>query len=298
MSTDAEWSRDFGSGGAATGNARGPCHIGAGSQRGVLSAARSSIVTAHLQPLAVLDAHALRDLRDRFLERMPNFGDFTERSSTYWQAERAYKDELSARVRSEFNGQAFEDQPAPEIMRRAIRLLTAPLQSTNAPQNIMSWRYVSFLRHLTAPDMEVVAAALRDLLHGSDAVSLRAAHCAATLWPFWQRDGRANPLAPGRVFPTFFLMLQDPARHIAVRTDLFERASQRLLGHSVLESRPLSATEYENVLHLSESVRDSLNAWAWCPRDLIDVHSFLWVATTDHYEAGVPASDDLLGGTA
>lgn len=80
-------------------------------------------------------------------------------------------------------------------------------------------------------------------------------------------------------------MALDPARDIAVRTTMFDDAAQLLLGERLLGGRPFDAAQYRAILAFSHAVLDAMKSWAWLPRDLIDVQTFLWVVTYREYPA-------------
>jgi hypothetical protein len=60
---------------------------------------------------------------------------------------------------------------------------------------------------------------------------------------------------------------------------MFVAAAKQLLDGWLLRYEPFGADDYQAVLDFSEAIRLQLQAWAWLPRDMIDVHSFLWVVT-------------------
>ena len=236
-------------------------------------------------PDVKLDATALANAQEIFLTREAEFGDFTETNSRHYAEERAYKDEVRHLFARTITPQLFRsDAGSPwEVIKAVQHVLTTRLEAGDGPQNIIGWRYQSFLRGMNEVERMLFARSFGELLYGQGESPEKVERFIRTMWPTMIRvSGQKNPYALTRIFPTFFLMLQDPARDIAVRTDLFSRSSRMLLGSSILQDQPFDAETYRHVLAFSNTVQRALMSWGWCPRDLIDVHSFLWtVSRTD-----------------
>jgi hypothetical protein len=238
-----------------------------------------------------LDSLRLEEMRDRFLARIPDFGDFRDRSSTYWQWERKYKDAFARPCRQALGPEVFPEEMtargAEDIIQLLSQLLTRRHEGMEAPQHLLSWRYFAFLRKLQEEERVRFAEAFRDLLYGEGESPDRVGRFTATMWPIWQRTEGGNPYALSRNFPTLFLMMLSPDTDIAVRTDMFGAASKPLVGDWLLRYAPFSAEHYRDVLAFSSAIRRKLEEWSWRPRDFIDVHSFLWVVTSWDDESGV-----------
>jgi hypothetical protein len=232
-----------------------------------------------------IDLDALDRLRSLFLRRIPDFGDFTDRVGEYWNQEREYKEQICELVAAEFPRVLFSDLTSPEaadaIVKATLRALTRRVRSgdTTMPQNLVGWRYVEFLRTLRIEDKTQFAVALGDLLHGEDQEPERVERFTGQVWELYRPVPGQNRYALSRIFPTFFLMFMSPRSNIAVRSEMFESASKQLLGRSILSAEPFNAPGYREVLAFSEAVFRQLQSWAWRPRDMIDVHSFLWIVT-------------------
>lgn len=228
-----------------------------------------------------LDRDALDAMQARFLERMPDFGDFTLREGSYWQEERAYKLELGEVCRTLLPPALFDkDSLDPDAVVAALgKALTSRLRWAGGPQNIIGWRNVALLKEFAPQDRGVFAHALGQLLYGPGAQVERVDRFTEAVWPILPRPRGGNPYATSRILPTTLLMALDPSQHIAVRTEMFDQAARRLLGRRLLADEPLTGEAYTAVLSFAHSVFGHLQRWAWLPQDLIDVHSFLWVAT-------------------
>lgn len=235
-------------------------------------------------------------MRETFLLRMPEFGDFHDRPSPYWETERAYKADFSNLCQNALTPALFPATMTPVAAQGVVdavsQVLRQRLESIRAPQNLIGWRYSDFLTRMTEEEKARFARAFGDLLFGAGDSPERVGRFTKVVWPIWQRVENGNPYALSRIFPTTFLAMHSPARDVAVRTDLFSRASRALLGRSILRFEPFGADDYRSVLGFAHAVRAQLAAWAWRPRDMIDVHSFLWVATRSEYQASSSADED------
>lgn len=229
-----------------------------------------------------LDLVALNELRDRFLRVEHDFGEFGDPEGAYQRNERSYKDNLVRSFRELFPDDLFSRDPvdcADDIVRRAQLLLTRPLDPFRQPQNLLSWRYVSFLRKLDPAERATFARGMAELLAGAGSSPERIERFNRAVWPALQRIEGRNPWAITRSFPTLFLMLQNPRDDIYIRSETFDRASRLLLGRSLLDRSIFSSAQYRALLDFAHAVRERLVEWAWSPRDLIDVQGFLYVAT-------------------
>lgn len=121
-------------------------------------------------PPVQLDREELERMRETFLRRIPSFGSFRDRPSLYAQEERVYKEEFFALCRETLAPARFPLDPtavsAAEGIETLRALLVRRLESTGTPQNLLSWRYFDFLRHLDAGDRLRFASAFGDLLFG------------------------------------------------------------------------------------------------------------------------------------
>ena len=230
---------------------------------------------------------ALNALRDTFLERMPDFDDFTSRTGTYWREERAYKLEFAAHCTELLTPDLFGSsvaESAEDVVSRIRRCLSVTLRwAGKRPQNLVPWRYTDVLRHLAPDEQATFALAFGELLHGAGDSWERLEAFTTATQPVIERIDRPNRVAISRTLPTTFLMAVAPKTDIAVRTDLFAKAAKIITGNAIFDNAPLDATGYRRILRFADQVRDALQSWTWLPHDMIDVHSFLWVATADDY---------------
>jgi hypothetical protein len=239
-----------------------------------------------------LDPTNLELFRDRFLARTPEFGDFRVAGDAYRANERAYKDEFAALCKAELLPDLFPEtltqSTADQVVSVTLGLLRRRLPSINGPQNFIAWRVIYFLPNLNAAERLVFARSFGDMLFGEGDSPDRMQRFVENTWTAANRTLRRNPYAFTRIFPTVFLMAFDPAHDIAVRTEMFDTATEALLGKRLLQNARFDAAQYRSILAFAQAVRRELDLWAWRPRDLIDVQTFLWVATSKTY--GEPLS--------
>jgi hypothetical protein len=157
--------------------------------------------------------------------------------------------------------------------------LRTNLKSTGQPQNLVGWRYYDFLKQLTASERERFSGAFVSLLFDGGPSFERVERFSADMWRPMQRIIGGNPYAQMRMFPTFFLMMMNPRGDFAMRTDLLVRVGKIIYGKSLLKNERLSGSEYSDVLTMANVVATQLERWGWPPNDMLDVHSFLWIAT-------------------
>jgi hypothetical protein len=249
--------------------------------------------------LPQLDPAGLEQMRENFLATLTDFGDFDDVPSQYHRAERAYKDEAARLVHAHLPPALFaggvegDPEHSTKVVAATLRVLTTRLQASGTPQNIIGWRYIDLLRKMNDAERAIFAGAMRDLLHRPGESPDRVEAFVARMWPVWTRAwGGGNPFAVSRIFPTCFLMLADPRRDLAVRTDMLTRAGRLQLPDYLLRYRPFNAEDYRRVLAFAAAVRAALQRWGWSPRDMIDIHSFLWVGTRTDAAPDHASSED------
>lgn len=233
---------------------------------------------------------ALDQMRRLFLARMPGFHSFTEPGPTYPHHERAYKDDLAVAFRTEvlplFEPSAIQNLPGAEAAIQALYelLMRRRVGPTQSIQNLVGWRDTDHLRKLRGSDAMRAAQLYADLLHSTEETPHRVEEFSSGYMPILARHMPSGRQGVTRSLPTLLLMLADPDKDIFIRTSLFDRASQRLLGHPLLSGDPLTEGDYTAALHFAQRLRQELSNWGWQPIDMIDVQSFLWVADPDNYQ--------------
>jgi hypothetical protein len=253
----------------------------------VEKAAHSGEPKVDAAPLLKLDPQAMELYKQTFLRRMPGFKDFVESGAPYKKLERDYKDELVSLFQRSFGKSLFEGnslEVGGQVVKQLGDLLTRPLPRNGHTQNLVSWRYTAFLRTLTPDQRSEFAFWLRELLYGEGRSAERVERFNFAFQGLLTTISDESSVPATRTFPTLLLMLANPGQEFIVRSDLTSRVSKALLGRDLLEPRPLDGVQYLAVVDLAAAVKDILAEWGWRPRDMIDVQSFLWVASVGEYD--------------
>jgi len=258
------------------------------------------------EPKVQLGWAALDALKGVFIDRIAGFVSFTDPAGNYPKEERDYKDALVALFHRTIDASLFAapigQAEAERIADAVLRVLTGRV--IGEPQNLMNFRYYTFLSEAafrqptgeSESDVVHFARAFGDLLYGPDDSAARVERFNAVMWPIWQR--RALTRAVTVSFPTFFLMLHDPAHDIYVRSREFARVSRLLVGYDPLTYDPsateaLGATAYRQVQAIARALCDAFTTWGWQPRDMIDVQTFIY-RTQSPAEAGPESTDSTI----
>lgn len=229
-----------------------------------------------------LDTAELEKMRATFLKEMGGFRTFAQPGATYGETERAYKDELARLFASQIGPRLVEpligERDAIALTEAWTDVLTAKLPPGNTPQNLINWQGVDRVKKLAGSEAAQFGYALHNLLAGEGAAQERLSHFIETAGTALKAAGATGATGIARLMGSCALMLQDPTSFIAIRTDLFDEALQRLKRKAF----PPPSDEPGRVrrsMALARELEAHLDsAWAWAPKDLIDVQSFLWVA--------------------
>lgn len=249
-------------------------------------------------PQSALDLAALEELKEAFRLQMPEFQSFEDPGATFLAHERTYKDELVALFQDEvlpLSGPDLNDEAAARLSAAYYGVLTRKLSSTGKPQNLISWQAVDRLKPVTEERSQALGHALNTLLVGDNPAAERLTDYIAAAGDIFRTAGATGPQGIARLLGSCALMLKSPEAFVAIRSDLFEKASARLKGTKF----PTYSDEPGRVraaLSLTEAVFERLTQDGWAPGDLIDVQSFLWVALTyDRPAAETTAVADAFG---
>lgn len=211
-------------------------------------------------------------LRTKFLAGMPGFTSLREPAGAYYDQERRYKDELLTSFRGLFTAELLAGPPA-GVVEAAVQAFSAK------GQNLVDWRDRAWLRELAGDEQSTVGVAIAELLTGPGESADRLGRFVQQTWPLvTDRQGRVS-WSQSRGVPTYLLMMWDPANDIHVRTTPWSDFFAALGETSPFGSQPFSADEYRRILDVGRRVWAALESWGWAPRDMIDVHSFVWKAT-------------------
>lgn len=170
--------------------------------------------------------------------------------------------ELAAEKLNQEALQALVDQQRYETV---IERLTDLLDATD----LVTKRHVAPLKKMHFSEAQRVAEALVEMLYGEQSLRHR-------LEIFANAVLRATGKAPTWPLMTAPLALRFPATHVCVRPSSF-REQAKTAGDGLKLDRRFNAQHYARVLHMAQDVSDRLAAANYEPKDLLDIHDFIWV---------------------
>jgi hypothetical protein len=210
--------------------------------------------------------------RKKFLRYFPK----GFRDETYIDWERSYKWETHERWgealnRNELRRLLDRDEYA-EIAARAVRI-----EQRSRHSMIFSFEKMALRDAVkSAPGARAFATGLYEFLHrrGSDEAKFnRWIETVATL-PRRQTRVLSWPLV------TVWGFMAQPEKHVFLKPNVTRIAARNYGFDFQYQSKPNWET-YSNLLNFAQTVRRDLRDL--CPRDMIDIQSFLWVQGSDEY---------------
>ncbi len=225
----------------------------------------------HMQDLAWL--------KERFKKELPQFVDFHNPGKQYLENEYSYKIALSNVVHEMFDDWVAKGPTtmSPKDFRDLLeRLLRRKLPVVNIIQNLAGWRDISNLLDETLKD-EANTRQFMVLLHALFVEGARGAEVSSSLEALieWMNTQECSPSLT-KIFPSFFLFIWNPAEHFFIKPRAFDRFLRSINEKPLGSGYRLTPDEYQRVLRIMREVRNALADWR--PRDMIDLHSFFWVA--------------------
>lgn len=236
---------------------------------------------------ASTSAHGLKNiqvLKDAFLSHYPDFIDFENSGTKYFQDEYRYKKILSDCFHQAFDEWVAEDvnsMEPDEFRTRLGDLLRRPLPDVDIIQNFAGWRDIGLLFDLLDDDNAVRS--FMNILHPLLVCAEDGKDISGSLDNLisWLIDGGAAQSLT-KIFPSLFLFSWNPQNHFFIKPRVFDNFL-RLVGEKTLGSgKVMSALDYLRVLDVMNQLADELTELK--PRDMIDLHSFFWVATYKYEE--------------
>lgn len=183
-----------------------------------------------------------------------------------------------ALAQSTLSKEAFANESADVLFERA----QAVLKATNI---VFPIEGVIPFRGLAGADREKALAALKDLLHGSEAYGERLTKFAAALT---LKDSKGVAKKVTWPLATVFGGLLDPKQNVCVKPTAF--ALQALtVGMTVDKSAPLAADSYAKFVEVLKKTEAALVEAGHKPRDLMDVYSFIYRTHAEKPAAAVVA---------
>lgn len=234
-------------------------------------------------PEASTEWPELEEMRARFLQRMPDFRDFTQTDGRYYQTERAYKDAAIAQVRD------LAGQGTPEEAGRAVYNALIP-----QPQGLpLAWRTNDELRRAPEALATRFYRIVGDLARSEEAIEIALPPAMKALAAL-RADGLES-MRPGEVLSIAISVYGTlhPDEAAWFKISKMRAAFEALEGHNPFASTEPFDEIVDDYAQFMRRVRIVMaDEWAWQPRDLFDVQGFLWVALDDEYGAAEPAEPD------
>ena len=226
--------------------------------------------------------------RRAFLNAHPEFKSFSKPGPKFHDEERGYKDDLVREfeaIQRELPSAAEVTQKAADQLMESLKhLITGTLQPSGRRQNLINWRYTRFLTELEPGERMIFARALAALVSEEGDAAGKAKAFVDDIWPLVEAHD-AGGYATSRSLTSFFLFLHDPKREIYIRTDSFNSLCDRLTGERLFLNKRLDLQEYSKAVAFAENVEEQLERWDWAPRDMIDVQSFIYLASAGWEDA-------------
>ena len=207
-----------------------------------------------------------------------DFHDFGQPGKKFAADELGYKRELSERFKAygyRLCDANLENEPQ-TLVDELRRIFQENLPEAGFTQNLTGWRARGALfgeyliKQRESVQIEFLSL-VRELLNAADNPKAAAAQVEALAdWIYTHR----NQASLTKVWPSIFLFLWLPAKHIFIKPQFFD-ATLRRFGEVPLGSgKRLTANGYLRALEFANRVGDAIADWS--PRDMIDIQSFIW----------------------
>ena len=220
------------------------------------------------------DWPALEDLRQAFLDRVPEFDRFTQTDNAYECVEREYKDAMLASVRAIIDG----DDDYEAAGRRIFRALIP----NRGP--LLRWQLDDDF-HRKHPELaQEFYAALGALARSKEPIVDAIWHACEIMQGLRERG--ANNLTVGQNLSTAFTVagFARPLEAAPVKVSKARELGALLLGEPIFRGSDPDRAQIEEWLALQQRIfavmRDD---WHWEPRDLFDVQGFAWAALDEDW---------------
>jgi len=218
-------------------------------------------------------------IKKDFFEHFPDFSTFDNPTEAYLQEERNYKQELCSIYRGEIaprlNPLPTSDEQLLQLGKDISSLFWRKLTSTNAPQNLVGWRYWEFAKKMSDEGQIDFAQAVSQLVSTDRELGVRIPEFIDFLHKH-SPEGKCGNAAT-RSVTTFFLFLSDPKTHFFIKTEEISKLL-KLFNLDKFHNDSLAPEEYVRVQRLANEIFQLLTKDGLAPKDMIDVQSFAWSA--------------------
>lgn len=216
----------------------------------------------------------LHQMREAFLDRVPEFERFTATDNAYEQVERAYKDAMIDQVRA-ISASNDDDAAAGRRIYKALMPQSGPL---------LRWQTADAIEKKTPGLVEKFYAHIGALARSNTPIVSSISSAIDALGEM--RMEGATVLTPGQCSNIAFTVagMARPAEAAPFQATLAREAAMLLIGDKIFDLNSVTQEQVEKWLNLLHRVfavmRDD---WHWEPRDLVDVQGFLWTALSEEW---------------
>lgn len=227
-------------------------------------------------------------IKKQFLAALPDFTSFDD-DERYLSTERRYKDELvgifEKKIRPLINREEWK-----AVGEQVVSILNVPLTENDGhPQNIVGWRYIYAIQKLEPAQLSRLGESVAKLISDDLGLEQRLTQFFSGLSQVAGDDSYPSAAA-SRSLASFLLTLSDPKRHLFLKTREISQAVKNFKKDFRWDRQGLTADEVRYIESLAQRILERLEEEGWKPRDLIDVQSMLWIATT-YEEPGLHSPD-------
>lgn len=228
---------------------------------------------------------ALDELRDIFLDRVPDFQSFVQTDNGHERIERTYKDVMAAKV-CEIAASGDDDEQAGRRIFRALIPSEGPLLAWRVDDDFAR-KHPQF-----APDFFATIGRLaRDARPIGDAIMT-----AADRFAQLQQQG-ATALTLGAITSIAITVAGMARPHEAAPFKIAkgQELARLLTKDPIFSGTKLTRAQLDTWLDLLTRIETVMHdEWGWAPRDLIDVQGFAWIALDDKWGDDDEMDDDTL----
>lgn len=227
------------------------------------------------------DWPALDDLRDAFLDRVPEFERFTSTDNGYERVERTYKDAIAVQAR-DIAASPDDDEQAGRRIYRALIPSEGPLLRWQTDDD-----FARKLPALAHPFYAAIGRLARDERPVVDAIITAAATFAAL------RAQGATTLTLGQIASIAITVagVVRPAAAAPFKMTKARELAALLTGDPIFRGNTLERGQLERWLELLRRMEAVMrDEWGWEPRDLLDVQGFAWAALDEGWTEGADAA--------
>ena len=216
---------------------------------------------------------------ERFRMRYPDFKSFEDPGEGYLQEERRYKIELIELYKKRVQPHALGD--ADDFISRYIEILDTKLDSFGDVQNLIGFRSMRRLKRLPPEERKKFGRLLQVVLRHSrskdDVASTLAKYTEGTS-SIRDSDNESFSASMTRAFVSLLLMLDKPDRFIYLTFSYWRQSGRMLISNQLIDWGALiSGEEFLRCNEFIDRVRRALDDAGFCPKDMVDVQSFLYV---------------------